>query len=617
MAITHRGRKKRKKFNSRMRATLVCIMMLVVLLFVALIIRIRYIQIKDGSRYEKRVLSQQSYVSSSIPYQRGSILDRNGTVLAKSTKVYNVVLDVKVICSDESYLVPTKQALMTCFDVPSDEIDNLIAEKKDSRYAVLVKGVSKEKKEAFEALQEREKEEVEKKEKKSVTIQGVWFETDYKRVYPKKSLACDVIGFYTNGTSTGIESNYNEELSGTDGREYGYFDSNLKLQRTLKSATNGNNLITTIDATIQSTVEKKVAKFNKETGSKETAVVVMNPQNGEILAMTSGQQYDLNDPWSLDGYYSEKEQDMMSEKDRTDALNAIWRNYCISDGYEPGSTFKPVTVAAALEEGIATDKSTFNCIGYEKIKNVSKPIKCVSYSHGGHGVITLEQSLMKSCNSAMMQLVEKMGKGEFYRYQKIFGFGSKTGVDLPAETPGIIYSEDRLGPADLATSSFGQTFNVNMLQIASAISSLINGGNYYQPHVVQEIRNDDGATVKTIDPVLVRKTVSGKTSDLIRKYMLSTVEKGTGNAAYIEGYQIGGKTGTAEKYPRGNGKYLVSFIGFAPYDQPQVVVYVVVDEPAVENQAHSTYASGICHDIMKEILPYMGIEKTATEKTSE
>ncbi|MDD6208448.1 MAG: penicillin-binding transpeptidase domain-containing protein [Clostridiales bacterium] len=608
MATTHRRRRKRKKFNNRMRATLICIMMIVVLLFVALIIRIRYIQVRDGSKYEKRVLSQQSYVSSSIPYQRGSILDRNGTVLAKSSKVYNVVLDVKVICSDETYLAPTKQALMTCFDISSQDIDKLIAEKEDSRYAILVKGVSKEKKEAFEALEEKQKEEG--------TIQGVWFETDYKRVYPKKSLGCDVIGFYTNGTSTGIESNYNEELSGTDGREYGYFDSNLKLQRTLKSAENGNNLITTIDATIQSAVEKKVAKFNKETGSKETAVVVMNPQNGEILAMTSGQQYDLNDPWSLDGLYTKEEQEKMSEKDRTDALNAMWRNYCISDGYEPGSTFKPVTVAAALEEGVAADKSTFNCIGYEKIKNVSKPIKCVSYSHGGHGVITLEQSLMKSCNSAMMQLVEKMGKGEFYRYQKIFGFGSKTGVDLPAETPGIIYSEDRLGPADLATSSFGQTFNVNMLQIASAISSLINGGNYYEPHVVQEIRNDDGATVKTIDPVLVRKTVSGKTSDLIRKYMLATVEEGTGNAAHIDGYQIGGKTGTAEKYPRGNRKYLVSFIGFAPYDEPQVVVYVVVDEPAVDDQAHSTYASGICHDVMKEILPYMGIEKTATEETT-
>lgn len=611
MAVTHRGRKKRKKFNSRMRATLICIMMCVVLLFIALIIRIRYIQTRDGSRYEKRVLSQQSYVSSAIPYQRGSILDRNGTVLAKSTKVYNVVLDVKVILSDETYLEPTKQALQLCFGISSDEIDSLIASKKDSRYAVLKKGVSREEKEKFEAMQEAEK------EKDIVTIQGVWFETDYKRVYPKKSLACDVIGFYTNGTSTGIESSYDEELSGTDGREYGYFDSNLKLQRTLKPAEDGHKLITTLDATIQSVVEKKVAKFNKDTGSKETAVVVMNPQNGEILAMTSGEQYDLNDPWSLDDFYTEEEQEKMSEKDRTNALNEIWRNYCISDGYEPGSTFKPVTVAAALEEGVATDKSTYTCLGYEKIKNVSRPIKCVSYSNGGHGVITLEQSLMKSCNAVMMQLVEKMGKDEFYRYQKTFGFGSRTGVDLPAETPGIIYSEDRLGPADLATSSFGQTFNVNMLQIASAISSLINGGNYYQPHVVQEIQNDDGATVKTIDPVLVRKTVSSKTSDLIRKYMLATVDEGTGSAAQIDGYQIGGKTGTAEKYPRGNNKYLVSFIGFAPYDKPQVVVYVVVDEPAVDDQAHSSYASGICHDIMKEILPYMGVDKTAEEETKE
>lgn len=611
MAVTHRGRKKRKKFNSRMRATLICIMMCVVLLFIALIIRIRYIQTRDGSRYEKRVLSQQSYVSSAIPYQRGSILDRNGTVLAKSTKVYNVVLDVKVILSDETYLEPTKQALQLCFGISSDEIDSLIASKKDSRYAVLKKGVSREEKEKFEAMQEAEK------EKDIVTIQGVWFETDYKRVYPKKSLACDVIGFYTNGTSTGIESSYDEELSGTDGREYGYFDSNLKLQRTLKPAEDGHKLITTLDATIQSVVEKKVAKFNKDTGSKETAVVVMNPQNGEILAMTSGEQYDLNDPWSLDDFYTEEEQEKMSEKDRTNALNEIWRNYCISDGYEPGSTFKPVTVAAALEEGVATDKSTYTCLGYEKIKNVSRPIKCVSYSNGGHGVITLEQSLMKSCNAVMMQLVEKMGKDEFYRYQKTFGFGSRTGVDLPAETPGIIYSEDRLGPADLATSSFGQTFNVNMLQIASAISSLINGGNYYQPHVVQEIQNDDGATVKTIDPVLVRKTVSSKTSDLIRKYMLATVDEGTGSAAQIDGYQIGGKTGTAEKYPRGNRKYLVSFIGFAPYDKPQVVVYVVVDEPAVDDQAHSSYASGICHDIMKEILPYMGVDKTAEEETKE
>ena len=281
----------------------------------------------------------------------------------------------------------------------------------------------------------------------------------------------------------------------------------------------------------------------------------------------------------------------------------MWSNFCVSYSYEPGSTYKPLTVAAALEENLYQDSTYFVCDGGQNVYGV--PIRCVN--RYGHGSLNLEGSLMESCNDVMMQIASKMGKETFARYQDVFNMGRKTGIDLPGENRGLVCSVEQLGPTELATSSFGQTLTVNMVQIASAISSVINGGNYYQPHVVKQIVDEEGNVVENIEGTLVRKTVSDKTSELLRKYLLATVDDGTGSTAQIKGYAIGGKTGTAEKQPRKQGNYLVSFIGAAPMDDPEVVVYAIVDEPQVADQAHSTYAQEVARNVMKEIFPYLGI----------
>lgn len=581
-----------------MQADLLLVFCVVILLFVALIGRLLYIDEKDGERYEKRVLSQQTYMSNAIPYKRGSIVDRNDTVFAKSEKIYNLVLDPVNLLEKEEYKAPTIQAITSSFDIAAGDIEKALAEKADKRYVVIKKGLEYDPVEAFKALKEKNK-----------NIQGVWFEEDYRRVYPLKTVAGDVIGF-TNSRGEagigGIEGYYNNELTGSEGREYGYFDADLNLERTVKPAVDGNTIVTTLDANVQSIVEKHIAKFNRETGSKTTGVVVMNPQNGEIYAMASGDSYDLNNPWDLSGYFTDEEIDKMTEEEKSDFLNKLWRNFCISDAYEPGSTFKPVTVAAALEENKTSEKSNYVCDGKEVI--LGQPINCNKTS--GHGNLRLEQTLMLSCNDAMMQIAADMGRKTFYKYHTLFNFGSKTGIDLPGETTGGIFTEDRLDPIELATSSFGQGFTCNMLQISGAISSLINGGYYYEPHVVKSIRNENGATVQSMDPVLVRRTVSAHTSELIKKFMYETVDSGTGKKAQVPGYEIGGKTGTAQKFPRDAKKYLVSFIGFAPVEAPKVVVYVVVDEPAVVKPARqddSSYAQYLSRDIMQEILPFLGV----------
>ncbi|SES62400.1 peptidoglycan D,D-transpeptidase FtsI family protein [[Clostridium] polysaccharolyticum] len=589
-------KKKKKKFGLFMQQNLLAVFLIVLLAFVGLIVRLVYLNYSVGDKYEKRVLSQQTYMSNAIAFKRGSILDRNGTVLAESIRVYNLILDpLKMQSQNGEYVEPTLKALMKCFEVKEEEVRTILKEKAKSQYVVFQKLIEAEKVEAFKAIQENDK-----------NVQGVWFEDAYKRVYPLKSLACDVVGFNTGGTSTGIESYYNDELTGEDGREYGYFDSDLNLERVVKEATNGNTVVSAIDANIQQIVEKHVAKFNKETGSKNTAVLVMDPRNGEVLAMTSGKQYDLNQPQDLSGIYSKKKLAKMTEEQKLEALNNMWRNFIVSDTFEPGSTFKPVTVAAGLEEAFVKEKTTFYCGGSKRVAD--RNIHCAV--RAGHGTITLSQALMYSCNVALMEIAEKLGPSRMYHFQTNLMFGSRTGIDLPAEATGIIFQKDKIGPTELATLSFGQGFNTSMIQIASAFSSLINGGNYFEPHVLKETRSDSGATIRKKGTNLIKKSVSDTTSGLIRKFLHETVEDGTATAAKIDGYTIGGKTGTAEKYPRGSKKYLVSFIGFAPADNPEAVIYCVVDEPDVADQAHSTFASQLFHDIAQEVYPFLGISKT-------
>ena len=601
----------KKRFSKRMQKKLVMLFVAIVLAFVFLVGRITYINAASGDKYTKVVLDQQQYDSRTIPFKRGDIVDRNGTKMATSERVYNVILDVKVMMSDKDYIEPTIEVLKDCFGIEEDKVRELMDKSPSSRYNILQKGVDYAKAKEFEKI--------DKDDKKYPDVKGIWLEEDYIRTYPYNTLASDVIGFTVDGNvgSNGIEASYNSILNGTDGREYGYLDDSSSFERTVKEADNGSTVVSTIDLQVQNIVEKHILEFNdahkNETtpgeGSKNTAVIVMNPQNGEILAEASYPNYDLNNPRDMSKYYSEEELAAMPDDEKIEKLNELWNNFCISDTYEPGSTFKPFTIAAGLETGILTGDENYVCGGVLHVGD--HDIHCSN--RDGHGPQTLKQSLENSCNVALMEIGQSIGTEEFCRYQKLFGFGEYTGIDLPGEgsTEGLLYTPENMDAASLATNAFGQNFNVTMTQMVAAFSSLINGGDYYKPHVVKQIQDDNGNVTENRDPVLMKKTVSKETSDILKDYMLGVVQEGTGSLAAVEGYDVGGKTGTAEKLPRGNGKYLVSFIGYAPQENPEVVVYVVVDEPNVPGQASSSYATELSSKIMTEIFPYLGIEKSA------
>ena len=601
----------RKKFSKNMQKKLVLLFVAIILAFVFLIGRITYINAANGEDYTRIVLDQQQYDSRTIPFKRGDIVDRNGTKMATSERVYNVILDVKVMTSDEDSIEPTIQVLKDCFEIDEDEVRDLIEESPSSRYNILKKRVDYETYKKFEAIDEDDE--------NYPDVAGIWLEEDYVRTYPYNTLASDVIGFTVDGNvgSNGIEASYNNTLNGTDGREYGYLDETSTVERTVKEAVNGDTVVSTIDLQVQSIVEKHILEFNEQhkneasagEGSKNTAVIVMNPQNGEILAEASYPNYDLNQPRDLTKYYTQETIDAMSDEEQLETLNSLWNNFCVSDTYEPGSTFKPFTIAAGLETGILTGDETYYCGGVLHVGD--HDIHCSN--RDGHGTQTLKQALENSCNVALMEIGEALGAEEFCRYQELFGFGEYTGIDLPGEgeTSGLLYTPENMDAASLATNAFGQNFNVTMTQLAASFCSLINGGNYYEPHVVKQIQDENGNVTENIDPVLVKKTISEETSEVIKDYMLGVVQEGTGSSAAVEGYDIGGKTGTAEKLPRGNGKYLVSFIGYAPQENPEVVVYVVVDEPNVAAQASSSYATELASGIMSEIFPYLGITKSS------
>lgn len=663
-SVQRRKRDKKALMEHRMKGKLALLFTIIVLALIGVNIRLAYINKTNGEKYTKKVLAQQDTASTLLPYRRGDILDRNGTILATSEKVYNLILDPKVLLQNQDEdekkdcVEPTIRALLECFELDEADLRSALSEKKDSSYVPLLRQLTKEETAAFRELQED-------KERGS-RIKGVWFEDSYIRRYPNNSLACHVVGYTVTGNQgqTGIEEEYSSVLNGVNGRSYNYLNEDLEQSKSVKAPTDGNSVVSTIDVTLQGIVEKYIDKFIEDytnkyvegPAAKNIGVIMMDPQSGEILAMAGDVDFDLNNPHNLveNGYISQEVYDAMEgnphilvdmgymlereytqletngklDKENLELFlqNQMWRNYCISDGFEPGSTVKPLTVAGALEAGVVSDSTTFLCDGGQVIVEGQKPITCAKKA--GHGIITLEGSLMFSCNDALMQIGAMEGYDTFLKYQQIFNIGLKTNIDLPGETnnASTVFTKDNMGPTELATSSFGQGYNMTMIQEAAAFSSVINGGYYYKPHVVKKILDSSGGTVENINPVLVKQTVSAKTSALIRQYLYHTMygtadgngNNPTGRKARVAGYTMGGKTGTAEKVPRSAKKYLVSFIGFAPADNPQVVCYVVVDEPNATDhvmQASSTYAQEIFKNIMKEAMPYMNIY--ATEEIPE
>ena len=626
MSNRYRWRSGRKesvygKLNQKMRRKLAGLFIAVVLAFVALAIRLTVISASSGQQYAREVLaqSQQRYSSTTIPYRRGDILDANGNILATSRKVYNVILDCYAANEEDLnhravYYEPTIEALVEELGADEQYVRALLTneETRESRYRIVRKGLTVEEKQAFEAYLDDTTVSEGERDKRS-HVRGIWFEDSYSRVYPMNTLACDVLGFTNAGGTAdwGLEGYYNNTLTGLNGRRYGYYTEDADLEQTIIEPVNGQSIVTTIDANIQQIAEKYIDSFMKtlaggpagERGASNIGVLIMDPNTGGIYAMASSDPYDPNDPRSLTGFYPATQISAMSDEQKIEALNAIWRNFCISDTFEPGSTFKPITMSSALEDCTLQGNEHFFCDGYEVVAGTT--IKCANTE--GHGEETLCDIIVNSCNDGIMQLVSGLGVDEFCKYQTLFNFGLRTGIDLSGEASGILHTPSTMGEVDLATSAFGQGFTCTMVQEACAFASVINGGYYWRPHLVSKILDDEGRTVRTISPILMKQTISTQVSDQMRGYLREATEHGTGVYARIDGYSGGGKTGTAQKIPRGNGKYLVSYIGFWPANDPQVVCYVVIDEPNVQNQANSAYAKVVTRQIMSEVLPYMNI----------
>ena len=618
MSTSGRKAKKKpiKKINHTMKNKLSILFLCVLGALVVLLGVITYINFHSGEKYKKQVLSQaqQKYQNRTIPSKRGSIYDRNGNLLATSNKVYNVILDCRTINSETDYIEPTIRALENIFGVEETAVRKALTddETKDSQYWVIKRAASMDDQKAFEDYCDLSDTTgltaAEIKERQNV--KGVWFEEDYQRVYPYNELACDTLGFTYSRDSAdyGLEGYYNSSLVGIDGRQYGYLNDDSNVEQTIIEAKDGNNLETSLDLGIQQIVEKWVNAFMESTGAKNIGVIVENPNNGEILAMDGGDRYDLNDPRDLSDQYTKEEQAAMSDSETMTILSDRWNNFCVTDIYEPGSVVKPIVMAAALEQGKISTSDTFYCDGFQNfgVEGNMTTIKCANIY--GHGMETLAEVIANSCNDAMMQIGAAMGAENFLKAQSTFNFGSRTGIDLPNEGYGIMHTIETMKETELACSAFGQGFSCTMIQEINAMCSVINGGYYYQPHLVTKIKDASGATVKNISPILQKQTISESISADIRSYMQASVEQGTSMTSKVQGYSSGGKTGTAEKFPRGNGKYVVSFIGFAPVEEPQVVIYVVIDEPNVEDQASSVYAQYVAQAILSEMLPYMNIQ---------
>ncbi len=645
-----------RKLGPKRIRKLVVLFVCVLLAFVGLSVRLFWIMQEDGERYTKQVLSQRGYDSKTLPFRRGDILDSNGNLLATSEKVYNLVTDSTVMLYNKKdgepvNLEPTMEALGRHFDLDIDEVRKYTLDHPNSAWKVWLRQLSYDEMKSFQ----------DEMEMKGSLIKGVWFEEEYKRRYPNGSLASDVIGFTgrDNVGSYGLEEYYNDTLNGTTGREYGYLNEDSVLEGKVKPAVDGYTIHSTIDLNIQKVVEKYIAQFIEEhaneahpgNGAQNVGCIVMKANTGEVLAMASSCPYDLNNPRDTspllgsimveevenqNGYIEihktgtvfdesvinqltdssvDEQTKEANERKLLVNLNYLWKNFCISDTYEPGSTAKPFTVASALESGTITGNEVYTCNGV--LVRGGHEIKC--HGGNGHGSVSVRDSIAWSCNMALIQIAETLGVDGFVDFQKKFNFGLKTNIDLTGEarTAGLVFSAEAMknDGAALATNAFGQGFNVTMIEMITAYCSLINGGYYYEPHMVDKITNSSGATVTNIEPRVLKQVISESTSEKIRQYTRATVmEEGganrTGKTARPAGYAIGGKTGTAQTQPRGNGEYVVSFIGHAPADDPQIAIYVVVDRANAAVQADAKYATGIVRNVLTEILPYLQIFMT-------
>ena len=587
------------KVNQKFAFILFVFMAVLILLFG----RVAYFKIAHGAEFEQAVKNQQINRYDLVnAANRGSILDRNEQVLAVSTAVYNVVLDPLQLYEEDDAKETEKTFTTLCeyfpdlkkedlqYHITLDPATNKINTPTHWKY--LVKGIER-----------SVKEELEEKD-----LLGVYFEQTSKRSYPLKTLACHLIGF---NNTWGLEGYYNEEMTGIPGRSFILYQGADTVTYQDYAAEDGSTIVTTLDYTIQQYAEEAVADTMAQWPSENVASLVMNPNTGEIYAMASANKFDLNDPDEPMGLSDEtfaEEWNAMADEDKSAYLNKMWRNFCISDAYEPGSVYKPLVVAAALEEGVITKNSTFYCGG--KITVADRDIGC--HLKSGHGTVTVEDIMAQSCNPGIIQIAQKLGPEKLYKYQREFGFGQKTGIDLPGEGEGLLHDKSAIGPTELATIAFGQTFTSTTVQMATAFSALINGGNLVQPYVVSQIVDDDGSVVMEQDTEVVRRVISQKTSDYVRTALKATVDHGTAKKIAIPGYSIGCKTGTAEQGDRSrNDLWTLTHMAYFPAENPQYLVFSVIHLPDDYADGVQTTAT-MTKRLMEDIIKYKNLEPTET-----
>lgn len=569
--------------------------------------RVLYMKVVHGAEYEAAAKNQQiNRYDITIPPNRGSILDRNNQVLAISTTVYNVALDSLQLAEVAQQYPEEQEKTLTTLCEYFPELDyNTLKQYvtvnpetgelyMNNHWKYLVKGIERSVKEELEAM----------------NLKGVYFEKSSKRSYPLNSSACHLVGFTRGDAQWGLEGYYNSYMEGTPGRSFILYNGADSVVHQDYDAKDGDTIITTIDYNIQKIAEEVVAETAAEWPAKNVAAMVMDPYTGEIYAMAESHSFDLNNPneipeWETDTKYTEN-WDQLSSEEQLEYLNTMWKNFCVSDTYEPGSIFKPMLVAAALEEGVITPNSTFQCNGYTDIGGYR--IKCHLVS--GHGNINVEQIMAQSCNMGDIQIANLLGADKFYEYQREFGFGDYTGIDLPGEAAGQLHSKESIGPTELATMSFGQTFNCTSIQVIAAFSSLINGGNLVKPHVVSQIVDADGNVVLENDTEVVRRVISEKTSAYMRTALKATVENGLAKKLQIDGYSIGCKTGTAEQGSRTNDDlWALSNMSYFPAENPKYIVFTVINQP-------SDYVEGVqtptpmTKKLIEGIIKYDNLEPT-------
>lgn len=577
-----------KTFNRR---KIMIIFVAVLLLMVFLMGRLVYLMIFCSEYYGVRAENLHER-ERDIKAARGNIYDRNGVVLAENKTVCTIsVIHSQIEDPEKVIAVLTKELGM------SEETVRKRVEKVSSIERIKT-NVEKETGDAI----------------RSYELAGVKIDEDYKRYYPYNELASKVIGF-TGGDNQGIigiEVKYDEYLEGINGKILTLTDARgveIKNAGERRSEpVEGDDLYLSLDYNIQMYAAQAAVKVREEKQADSVSILVMNPQNGEILAMVNEPEFNLNEPFSLN---TENDTEL-SEEEKQDALNKMWRNQCINDTYEPGSTFKIITASAALEEGKVSLSDQFNCPGYKIVED--RRIRC--HKVGGHGAEDFTHGIMNSCNPVFIEIGLRIGSDRFCDYFEQFGLLSRTNIDLPGEASTIMHKRENIGQVELATMSFGQSFQITPIQLATTVSSIINGGNRVTPHFGVETKNAEGEVTHTFVYGQKEHIVSEETSTTMRYLLEKVVSEGSGKNAALEGFSIGGKTATSQTLPRSEKRYISSFLGFAPADDPQVLALIIINNPQGVYYG-GTIAAPVCRDLFSNILPYLGIEQALVTEDAE